>query len=356
MSTKELLVKLSNAFGPAGFEDEVRDLIREYISDLVDEIFEDTTGNLIALKKGKSNKRVMVDAHMDEIGFIVSYLNGPFVRFQVVGGIDLRLLPGQRVLIKNRKGEKIQGVIGTIPPHVQTPDEMKKVFDVTDLFIDVGAVSEEELKNKGINVGDPGVFYTSAEVVSDDVIMGKSFDDRAGCGVLIKVLERLRNVHLPFDLYAVFTTGEELGLRGAKTAAYNVDPDFSLSIEGTIAVDNPNIAPHKQPSHIGKGPVITIIDKSIVVNPKVVRFFEVVAEKNGIGFQYKTPIYGSTNAGVIHLERGGVLSGVVAVPCRYIHSPMSIMRLSDFEKTVELVYNILVELPATELLDKKLRL
>ncbi|MDI6851440.1 MAG: M42 family metallopeptidase [bacterium] len=356
MSARDLLVKLSSAFGPAGFEDEVREVIREYISGLVDEIFEDTSGNLIALKKGKSNKRVMLDAHMDEIGFIVSHLNGPFIRFQMLGGVDPRLLPGQRVVIKNRKGEKIRGVIGTIPPHVQTSEEMKKVFEVTDLFIDIGAISEEELKEKGISVGDPGVFYGTAEVVSDDVIVGKSFDDRAGCGVLIKVLERLKNVHLPYDLFVVFTTGEELGLRGAKTAVYNVDPDFSLSVEGTIAVDNPNIPPHKQPSHIGKGPVITIIDRSIVVNPKVVRFFEAVAEKNGIEFQYKTPIYGSTNAGVIHLERGGVFSGVVAVPCRYIHSPMSIMRLSDFEKTVELVYNILVELPSTDLLDRKLRL
>uniref|UniRef100_A0A7V4E3L7 M42 family peptidase n=2 Tax=candidate division WOR-3 bacterium TaxID=2052148 RepID=A0A7V4E3L7_UNCW3 len=356
MSARDLLIKLSNAFGPAGFEDEVREIIREYISGLVDEVFEDTSGNLITLKKGKSNKRVMLDAHMDEIGFIVSHLNGPFIRFQMLGGIDPRLLPGQRVVIKNRKGEKIKGVIGTIPPHVQTSEEMKKVFEVTDLFIDVGAVSEEELKGKGISVGDPGVFYGNAEVVSDDVIVGKSFDDRAGCAVLIKVLERLKNVHLPYDLFVTFTTGEELGLRGAKTAAYSVDPDFSLSVEGTIAVDNPNIPPHKQPSHIGKGPVITIIDRSIVVNPKVVRFFESVAEKNGIVFQYKTPIYGSTNAGVIHLERGGVLSGVVAVPCRYIHSPTSILRLSDFEKTVELVYNILVELPSTDLLDRKLRL
>lgn len=356
MNVKELLTNLSNAFGPAGFEDEVRELIQSLVKDFVDEIYEDTSGNLITLKKGTSSTKVMVDAHMDEVGLIISHIHGPFLRFQMLGGWDARLLPGQKVLIRTRSGNKIPGVIATIPPHIQSAEEMKKAFDVSDLYIDVGATSEEEVNAKAISVGDPVIVHSFAEVVGDDIVIGKAFDDRAGCAVLVKILERLKNSRLPYDLYAVFATGEELGLRGAKTSAYNVDPDFAISVEGTIAVDNPNIPPHKQPSHIGKGPVITIIDKSIVVNQRVVMFFEEVARRNSIPFQYKTPIFGSTNAGVIHLERGGTLSGVIAVPARYIHSPLSIIKISDFENTVELLHNILVELPATGLLKKKLRL
>jgi len=356
MSSKELLINLSNAFGPAGFEEEVKDLIFQLVKNYTDELYEDPLGNLIALKRGTSGKRVMVDAHMDEVGLIVSHFQGPFVKFQLLGGWDARLLPGQKVVIKTRRGEKVIGVIGTIPPHIQSQDEMKKAFDVNDLFIDVGAQDEEELKKKGINIGDPAVIFAEAKELDEETIVGKAFDDRAGCGVLIKVLERLKHTKLPYDLYAVFTVGEELGLRGAKASAYNVDPDFSISVEGTIAVDNPNIPPYKQPSHIGKGPVITVVDRSIVVNPKVVQFIEQVAQKNGIPFQYKTPIFGSTNAGAIHLERGGVLSSVIAVPVRYIHSPLSILKIKDFEYTVELLYNILVELPSTNFLDRKLRL
>ncbi|HOK23705.1 MAG TPA: M42 family metallopeptidase [Candidatus Hydrothermia bacterium] len=356
MNTKELLVSLSNVFGPAGFEDEVRSLIKELIEGFVDEVHEDTSGNLITIKRGTSNQKVMLDAHMDEVGLVISHIQSPFLKFQLLGGWDARLLPGQKVLIKTRSGNKISGVIGTIPPHVQTQEEMRKVFEVHDLFIDVGATSEEELLLKGITVGDPAVVFSPAELTGEDTVIGKAFDDRAGCAVLIKLLERLKNSKLPYDLYTVFATGEELGLRGAKVSAYNVDPDFSLSLEGTIAVDNPNISPYKQPSHLGKGPVITIVDRSIVVNQKVVMFFEEVAKRNSIPYQYKTPIFGSTNAGVIHLERGGVLCGVIAVPVRYIHSPLSIVKVADFEYTVDLLYNILIELPGTGFLNKKLRL
>ncbi len=356
MNSRELIVNLSNLFGPGGFEEEVREFISKLVADLADEIYEDTSGNLIVLKKGTGDKRVMIDAHMDEIGLVISAIQGPFLRFQLIGGYDPRLLPGQRVLIKTRKGTKVQGVIGTLPPHVQSAEEMRKAFDVLDLFIDVGALNEEDVKNKGISVGDPGILWEEAAIVDDDTIFGKAFDDRVGCAVLIKVLERIKHTKLPYHLYFVFATGEELGLRGAKVAAYNVEPDFAISIEGTIAVDNPGMPSHKQPAHLGKGPVITLIDRSIVVNPRVARFFEQVAEKNGIPYQYKTPIFGSTNAGVVHLERGGTLAGVIAVPCRYIHSPLSIVKLTDFEQTVELVYNILVELPSTDLLNSKLRL
>ncbi len=356
MGPKELLKTLSNAFGPAGFEEEVKDVILSLVKDLVDEVYEDTSGNLITVKRGTTRKKVMVDAHMDEVGLIISSIQGPFLKFQLLGGWDQRLLPGQKVLIKNRKGTKISGVIGTIPPHIQTAEEMKKAFDVYDLFIDVGALSQEEVKDKNISIGDPVVIHAEAEDLDENTIIGKAFDDRAGCGVLVKLLERLKHTKLPYDLFVVFATGEELGLRGARTSAYNVDPDFSISVEGTIAVDNPNIPPHKQPSHLGRGPVITVIDRSIVVKREVVVFLEEIAQKNAIPIQYKTPIFGSTNAGVIHLERGGVLSAVIAVPVRYIHSPLSMLKIKDFEYTVDLIHNVLLELPKTDFLERKLRL
>jgi len=349
MDRIKLLRELSDSFGAGGFEEETREIIRKYIEGMVDQFYTDRVGNLIALKRGEGKAKIMLDAHSDEVGLIVSHIEKGFIKFTTIGGWDVRILPGHAVTIKTRDGRKVRGVIGTIPPHVLPQEERNKPIPLDKLYIDVGATSQEELKAKGINVGDPAVLHYPLEQIDEDTLMGKAFDDRAGCAVAISVLEKLKNEKLPFDLYVSFSMGEELGLRGTRTAAWQIEPDFAIALEGTIAADTPGIPPEKQPTKLGKGPAITVADKSIVVKQEVLRFFENVAEKHNIPYQYKIPTFGGTDAGVIHLTKSGCKAGVISTPTRYIHSPLSIMKLSDFNNTVELVYHILKELDSSGL-------
>lgn len=337
METIKLLEFLSNAFGVSGFEDEVREAIRGLIKPYVDEIKVDVLGNLIATRKGKSAFKLMLDAHMDEIGFMIGFIdeNG-FLRFTTIGGWDARILPSHAVTILTRSGKKIKGIIGTAPPHILKAEEKEKPIKLEDMFIDVGATSAAEVAEMGIKIGDPATIAYSFAVLNENRVAGKAFDDRAGCAVMIKTLENLKQYDLDLTLVCNFAIGEETGLRGARTATYQIEPDLAIALEGTIGADMPGVPPQRQPVGLGKGPAITVADKTIIVSRRVVQALETVAERNGIPYQYKLPSYGGTDAGAIHTTRGGVLAGAVAVPCRYIHSPFSLMRLDDFENTVKL--------------------
>lgn len=360
METITLLQDLSNAFGVSGFEDEVREVIRRMIQPYVDEIRTDTLGNLIATRRGDPAVRphkLMFDAHMDEIGLMVSYVeeNG-FLRFVPLGGWDPRILPSHSVTIFTRKGKKLKGVIGSTPPHILRPEDREKPFRIEDLFIDVGGSSKKEVRKMGIEIGDPAVPSYPFEVLNPPssplhkgenrgiIVMGKALDDRAGCAVLVKTLMELKSSEgRDVTLISNFSTGEEIGGRGARTAAYQIEPDLAIAFEGTIGADIPGIPPQRQPVGLGKGPAITVADQSIVVNRRLVKALETVAEKLKISYQYKLPSFGGTDAGVIHTTKGGVLSGVISVPCRYIHSPFGIMRLDDFENTVKLAKGLVLQ-------------
>jgi tetrahedral aminopeptidase len=336
---RSLLEKLSNEFGVSGRERAVRKIIREEITPLVDQVEVDALGNLIAFKAGTGPEprlRIMLAAHMDEVGFMITKIdkNG-LLRFHNLGGIETRLLPAKRVIIGD---DRVPGVINAPVPHLQTSEQAKKPIDAGSLFIDIGATSEKEAQGK-VKVGDYGTFATRFTVLDGDsawpTVRGKAFDDRAGCTVLIALLAE----RYPIDLLAVFTTQEEMGLRGARVAGYRVDPAAALALEGTICDDQPRPRDEEETpvTRLGAGPAVTLMDRSVIVHPGIVRWLRETAEAEGIAIQYKTPGLGGTDAGAIHATRAGVPSGVVAVPCRYIHGPAAILNLNDLAATVGLV-------------------
>ncbi len=341
MDTIELLKQLSSQFGVSGFEDETRDWIRKTIRDLVDETEIDVLGNLIARINPGRDFTLMLDAHMDEIGVMVSHVEDKgFLRFALIGGWDPRVLPGQQVELRSRKGTKHRGVIGALPPHVQTSEEQKQPLKVEDLYIDAGVESKEAVTALDIGPGTPGAVAYPFQILSDHRVMGKALDDRVGCTVLIRCLEYFSQNRPDFTVVANFAVSEEVGLRGAKTASFEIQPDVALVVEGTVGADTPGTPDHKCPARLSKGPAISVADKSIIVNPALVHFIEKAADKRKIPWQHKAPLSGGTDAGAIHLSRGGVLTGIVSVPCRYIHSPSSVVDLRDLEHTTALVIEV----------------
>ncbi len=338
MQPVDLLRELSDAFGVAGFEDEVREVIKTRISPFVDSVTVDALGNLVAMRKGKDERVLMLDAHMDEVGFIVKWVDDKgYVRFAPLGGWDERIVAGHRVVLRTRAGKKRIGVIGSAPPHILTADERAKPIPMDKMFVDVGAMSRQEASSLGVEIGDAFTIHYPFSEIAEGYVTGKALDDRAGCATLIETARRLAEVKLPMTTAFSFAFGEELGLRGATTASYHIDPVLALAVEGTIGADMPGIAEESQPTRLGRGPAVSVADRSIVVSPKIVRAIEKLAEENKIPYQYKLPTYGSTDAGAIHLSRGGVLAGIVSVPCRFFHSPVSTLRLEDFENTIRLV-------------------
>ncbi|MEM2905661.1 MAG: M42 family metallopeptidase [Candidatus Bathyarchaeia archaeon] len=330
-----LLAALSDAFGPPGSEDEVRGILRRELDGYADEVSEDKLGNILFYHHGKeSSPRVMLAAHMDEVGFIVTFIdeNG-FLRFQTLGGVTSNILPGQRVQLQGRQS-RVKGVVGTKPPHVMKEEEKNKVAPVEDLFIDIGAQSPEEADERGVDVGTTGVFDVKFAELGGGYVMGKAFDDRAGCTVLAQVLKSLRDS--PCNLAAVGTVQEEVGLRGARTAAWQAEPDYGLALEGTFAADVPDTRPDRMSARLQSGPVVTIVDSTTITHPAVLRTLIQAGREKSIPFQFKKVPVGGTDAGAIHLTRRGVPSGTIAVPCRYIHGPASVMHLDDLRNTVAL--------------------
>jgi endoglucanase len=338
MQSIELLRTRADAIGFGGHEDEVRGIISGLVTPLVDEVRTDALGNLLAVRHGKAGgPRLLIDAHMDEIGFMVSYIedNG-FVRFAPIGGWDARIIPSHTLTIVADDGSRVKGVIGTIPPHVIPPAEREKPYRLEDLFVDTGATSADEVRARGVRIGSPAVISYPFEQYSDQVVAGKAFDDRAGCAVLVKTLEALQGEQLDATVIAAFVVREETGLVGATTAAYQAEADVALVLEGTICTDIPGVPPARQPTRMGHGPAVTVADGGQVVPVKMVRALTRFADDDGIRWQYKLPPFGGTDGRIIERTRAGVVTGVISVPCRYIHSPFSMLRLDDFEGTVRL--------------------
>lgn len=332
----KLLEKLSNAFGPSGSEDDVAGLLRKELEAYADETRVDKLGNVLFYHNGKEGSpKVMLAAHMDEIGFIVTFVEETgFLRFDTIGGITNIIMPGQRVLLRGDKGY-LKGIIGTKPPHLMTVEELGKIIPKEDLFIDIGADSIGQAKEKGVDVGTMGVFDVDFADLGDGYYRGKSFDDRAGCTVLAEVFKALKESS--YNVVAVGSVQEELGIRGAKTAAWQVDPDFGLALEGTFVSDVPATRPDRVSSKIKGGPVVTIMDRSSFTHPHVLKTLIKVGREKSIPFQFKQVPVGGTDAGAIHLTKAGVPSGTVAVPCRYIHGPASILHVDDLRNTIQLV-------------------
>jgi endoglucanase len=320
-----LIKELTDLNGVSGNEKEVRDFIIEKISDLCDSIKVDSIGNIIAYKKGSSSKnKVMLSAHMDEVGFIVSgYNEKGFLKFKTVGGIDDRILSGKKVLVGRKR---LCGVIGAKPIHQQEKDERDKITKVKNLYIDIGAESKEEAERL-VPLGEFVSFDSEFTELGNDNIKAKALDDRVGCAVLIEVLKH----SFQFDIYACFTVQEEVGLRGAQVAAYNVMPQAAIVIEGTTCADIPDVEPFEYSTILGNGAALTIMDRTCYCDKEMVSFLQMVAIKNNIKIQFKQTTTGGNDSGKIQRTGTGVKTASISVPCRYIHSPVSVMSRSDFD-------------------------
>ncbi len=346
MKFVKVLEQLSNACGVAGREDEVRLLMTDLLTPNVDEVNVDTLGNVIGVKRGREDApRVMLAAHMDEIGLMVKNITKEgFIQFTKIGGIDDRILIAQKVLLHTAT-RPLTGIIGSKPPHLSKEEERKKVLTVDELFIDVGAHSEDEAREMGVRVGDPVSFDIRFTQLGNDAVAGKAFDNRVGCAVLAAVLERLDDVDC--TVYGVGTIQEEVGLRGAATAAFGLAPDVGIALDATVAGGVPGVKAVETTIQMRKGPAITVADRGLITHPKVLRLLIDAAEESGIPYQLETGLPGSTDAARIALTRAGVPSGVVAIPTRYIHSPVSMLSLDDAENATTLVLTALRKMSQT---------
>lgn len=336
MTFLEVLEKLSNLIAPSGYEDQVRTEVINLLNGVVNELKVDKLGNVIAYKKGSKNlPTILLAAHMDEVGFIITHIHEDgFLRFHPLGGIYPPTLYAQRVTILGRKGE-IPGYIGAKPPHLLTEEEMKKGVEIGKMFIDIGAQSYDEVLEMGVHIGSVGTFATRFCKLNDNKVLGKAFDDRAGLTAMIEVIKALKETD--YNIIGIGTVQEEVGLRGARVAAWQTKPDYAIILEGTTASDDPETKVHQRTATQGEGPAITIADKSIIVPSFMIRILEDAAKEENIPYQYKKTITGGTDAGVIHLTREGIPAAVISVPCRYIHSSASILCIKDLENVIALV-------------------
>ncbi|NLF00306.1 MAG: M42 family metallopeptidase [Anaerolineales bacterium] len=334
-----LLQTLSEAVGVSGNEAKVRAELLTAVREHADELRVDTIGNILALKRGTGQQalRVMVAAHMDEVGLMVVGHDGDgFLKVRAVGGVDPRLLPGRVLQVGDGA---IPGVIGVKPIHLLEQGEGEKAPPLENLVVDIGASSKDEAERLA-PLGTTIAFTTPFRELGPTVT-GKAFDDRAGCTVLA---ELLRGERFPFDLHAVFTVQEEVGLRGARVAAYAIEPDCGFALEATVADDLPKDKDVSPTTVLGQGPAITVMDRSFIADRRLVTLLTSAAEANGIPYQIKQPGVGGTDSGAIHAVHAGVPSVTVAVPCRYIHSPVSLLSLEDLGHTVHLMREALSRL------------
>jgi putative aminopeptidase FrvX len=331
----EVLKKLTEASGVTGNENEVREIILELAAETGAGVSVDRMGNVIARKNGrKGNKKVMLAAHMDEVGFIISSIseNG-MLKFMPVGGIDQRILLSKRVRIGK---DGIPGVIGIKAIHLQEPKERTTVIRQKKMYIDIGARSKEEAQQV-VQLGDYACFDSSFIPFGDNKVKAKALDDRAGCAILLELLKQTYD----FDLIACFTVQEEIGLRGAQVAAWHVEPDMAVVVEGTTCADIPDVPEHMHTTKMGMGPAISFMDHSSIAHPELFKQMVETAERHSIPYQIKENVSGGNDAGSIQKSRGGVPTVVVSVPCRYIHSPSSMMDMDDYNNTIRLMKEFL---------------
>ncbi|HHV44281.1 MAG TPA: M42 family metallopeptidase [Firmicutes bacterium] len=318
---KDLIEKLVNAFGPSGYEDEIATVITELISPHVDEVRRDTLGNVIGIKRG-SGKKIMLAAHMDEIGIIVTHIDDKgFLRFSNVGGLNPYGLVARRVRFAD-------GTVGVI--HHEKLDRITDL-NLSKMYIDIGCTSKEEAEKK-VSVGDMAVFNEGVDQLGNRVV-SKVLDDRAGCAALIAAAQQAPQTDN--EIYYVFTTQEEVGTRGAKTAAFGIAPDFGIAVDVTLTGDTPEARTNNV--GLGKGAAIKVKDSSVITHPKVKDFLVEVARQNDIPYQFEVLDGGGTDAGPIHLTREGVPTGAVSIPCRYVHSASEMLDLGDFDACVKLL-------------------
>ncbi|MEX2721908.1 MAG: M42 family metallopeptidase [Candidatus Wukongarchaeota archaeon] len=366
------LKRLSESFGPSGFEREPVKIVKEYVSEYVDEIIMDKMGSLIFKKEGedKDGPRILLPGHVDEVGFIVSSITDEgYLTFNTLGGWFDQVLLSQRVQVRTMEGDLVFGVIASKPPHILPPEERNKVVKKSMMYIDVGCSSDKEVEKLGIRVGDPIVPYSEftmfdrIKIIEDEkekektgettpqektvkMIAGKAFDDRIGAFVSAEVVRKLSEENIPHKnvVFGAATVQEEVGLRGARTTAHVVDPSVAIVLEVDIAGDVPGIKPNQAPSKLNKGVSIITYDASMVPNQPLKELVIRTAEEDNIPYQLSAVAGGGTDAGIIHISRAGCPSIVFGIPTRHIHSHVGIACLEDVKATIDLTIEVIKKL------------
>jgi len=332
MKNKKLLAEICEVAGAPGHEQRVREIVLREVKSLVDEIRMDNMGNVVAIKKGKEDKRVMIAAHMDEIGFIVTHIdNKGFIYFHTLGGFDPKTLTAQRVIIHGKKD--VIGVMGSKPIHLMNAADRAKVPTIKDYFIDTGR-SKKELE-KLVSVGDT-ITRERKMIEMGDCLNCKSLDNRVSVFILIETLKELKNP--PYDVYAVFTVQEEIGIRGANVSSMDINPDFGFGLDTTIAFDTPGSTKQEQVSALGEGACIKVMDSSTVCDYRMVAYMKDISKKKKIKTQLEIlPAGGTDTAGVQRMNPGGSIAGAVSIPTRHIHQVIEMVHKKDVRDSIDLL-------------------
>ena len=326
-----LVKELVSLNAPSGFEDSVRNFIKENIPFC--EVYTDSMGNLICHKKG-NGKKIMVAAHMDEVGLIITEITEKgFLKFSTLGGIDTAVLCSKKVLIGENE---VPGIVSAKAIHLQSKNEVNTPLKIKDMCIDIGA-SDKEVAEKLVKLGDYAVFDGKYTPFGNNLVKSKALDDRVGCAIILELMKE----EYQSDMFFVFTVQEEVGLRGAQVAAFNIKPDIALVIEGTTCSDVYGSKPHNQVTNLGGGAVMTAVDRAAISDKEYYDFIMKTASENNIKLQIKRTTMGGTDAGAIQRSTSGVKTAVLAVPCRYIHSPVSVMNIDDAESVYKLAKAVL---------------
>ena len=358
----KFLEKLSESFGPSGFERDALRIAKEYVGEFADEVRNDNLGSLLFTKRGQAESPViLLPGHVDEVGFVVSGINAEgFLSFNPIGGWFDQVLLGQRVKVRIKDGTLLLGVIAATPPHLLSPESREKVVKKEDMFIDIGCANAEEVKALGVRMGDPVVpdsaFSTMEKTVFTEkkktgtmtIAIGKGFDDRIGLFIAAEVVRRLRKEKIshPNTIVGAATVMEEVGLRGARTTAHIVNPDVCLTLETDISGDVPGVKAHQAPAKMGKGPTICTYDSSMIPNQPLKELVIDTAEKQKIPYQLSQIARGGTDGGVIHMSNAGCPTIVIGIATRHIHSHVGMLSLADVEHCITLVLEVVKQLDA----------
>ncbi len=329
-----LLKKICEIPGAPGFEQRIREFVLKEVTPLADEVSLDNMGSIIVVKKGLQSKKTMVAAHLDEISFIVTHIDDDgFIRIHTLGGFDPKTLTAQRVIVHGKKD--LMGVMGSKPIHIMKLEERTKAPQVQDYFVDIGMKKEEV--EKWVQVGDP--ITRERELIEiGDCVNSKSIDNRISVFILLEVLRALKDKEVPFDIYGVFTVQEEVGLRGAISAAHRIDPDFGIALDTTIAFDVPNAQPHEMVTRLGEGTAIKIMDSSAICDYRMVNYLKELANKNKIKWQAEILTGGGTDTmGIQRYGKHGSIAGAISIPTRHIHSAIEMAHKEDIENSIKLL-------------------
>lgn len=341
----QLLGEICTVPGAPGFEKKIRELVLKELKGLVDEVELDNMGNIYAIKRGSKpeneRKRVMIGAHMDEIGFIVTHIDDKgFIRFHTLGGFDPKTLTSQRVLVHGKKD--VIGVMASKPIHVMSPAERDKPAKISDFFIDTGLPAKEV--KKLINIGDP-ITREREFIEMGECVNGKSLDNRLAVFILIETLRSLKKKKVPYDIYGVFTVQEEVGIRGANVAALRINPDFGFGLDTTIAFDLPGAAAHEMITKLGEGTAIKIMDASTICDYRMVEYMKKTADKHKIKWQPEILTAGGTDtAGIQRMTEGGSIAGAISIPTRHLHQVIEMAHKEDIKGSIELLTTCVSEL------------